>query len=314
MSYLLRRLLANLWQVVAVSLLSFYLFSIVPGDFYSAERFNPQHSANYLDQLQRESGLKLSWPSRYLVWMQSCVSSDCGTSLAHEVGVRQLLGPRLAKTMMITIPGLLLAWILGLTFALLSIRRQNGPGSAPRGRPNLCRLARIRSPLTPLAATAAMVPDVISIAILLWGSVRLGLPISGIWLPVTGMVFALTPIVFLHAANSLEYARELPFVLLAKQRGVMPTSIWLRYILPAAAGPLVSLAGLSFTAAIGSSLLIEVLAGWPGLGPLFLESVQTRDYPVVQTTVVLLAVVLSCSNLLADLALYRLDPRIRVRH
>ncbi len=291
MSYFLRRLLANLWQVAAVSVISFYLFSIAPGDFYSAEQFNPQRSANYLDQLRLESGLKESWPRRYLQWTKSCLQADCGTSLAYGVDVVRLLSPRFTKTMIITIPGLLLAWIVGLTLAL----------------------ARLRRPLTPFAASAAMMPDLVSIALLLWGAVYLGLPITGVWLPVVGMVFALTPIVFLHAANGLESARELPFVRLAQQRGIKGLSLWMRYILPAAASPLISLAGLSFTAAIGTSLLIEVMTGWPGLGPLFLESVQTRDYPVVQTTVVFLAILLAFSNLLADLALYWIDPRIRVQ-
>jgi len=59
-------------------------------------------------------------------------------------------------------------------------------------------------------------------------------------------------------------------------------------------------------------LLVEVLLGWPGLGPLFLEAAQTRDYPVVASVVMLLGSVLTISNLLADLALYRLDPRIRL--
>jgi peptide/nickel transport system permease protein len=88
--------------------------------------------------------------------------------------------------------------------------------------------------------------------------------------------------------------------------------LWRSYLFPAAANPLVSLAGLSLAGAIGSSLLVEVLLGWPGLGPMFLEAALTRDYPVVISVVMLLGTVLTISNLLADLVLYRLDPRIRL--
>jgi peptide/nickel transport system permease protein len=71
---------------------------------------------------------------------------------------------------------------------------------------------------------------------------------------------------------------------------------------------------MSLAAAIGSCFVVEVLTGWPGLGPMFLEAVQARDYPIVQTVVVLLALVLALSNLAADLLLFRLDPRIRMSH
>ena len=295
MNYLVRRLFACGWQLVAASMLSFLLFSILPGTLYTIERMDPQRSSQFVDQLEKDAGLREPWPRRYGGWVSSCFHGDCGTSLSYGVPVLRLIGPRLSNTFRIALPGLLLAWLLGTGLAL---------ATAVLWRPMVA--------LEPAAASVGMVPDVISIGVLLWLGVKLGLPITGPGLPILGLLISLCPVIFLHASSSLDAARNLPFVRLARQRGMAEQRLWLRYVAPAAASPLVTLGGLSIAAAIGSSLIVEVLTGWPGLGPLFLEAVQARDYAVVQTVVVLLAAILAVSNLIADLILYRIDPRIRV--
>ena len=80
---------------------------------------------------------------------------------------------------------------------------------------------------------------------------------------------------------------------------------------PAALNPLVSLFGLSLGTLLSASLLVEVLVGWPGLGPLFLEAIMARDFALVLGVVMSSAVLLIAGNLVADLLLYRADPRIR---
>jgi len=81
--------------------------------------------------------------------------------------------------------------------------------------------------------------------------------------------------------------------------------------LPAALNPLISLLGLSLGSLLSASLLVEIVTGWPGLGPLFLEAVMARDFAVVLAVVMLSAAFLLIGNLVADLLLYRFDPRIR---
>ena len=295
MTFLLRRLLASLLQIAAASVLTFALFTLVPGDFYSTENFNPQRSPAAIEHDRQSAGLRQSWPARYATWIESCAVGEFGVSLAYGMPVGRLLAPRLRATMNIALPAFLLAWLAGLALALAAQRR---PGL-------------VNGSFTSLAAASALIPDGIAVSVLLWLAVRLGTPITGPPLPILGLAFALFPVVFLHAAAGLANARQQLFVRLAQQRGLSGARLWLRYILPAAANPLVSLLGLSFAAAIGSSLLVEALTGWPGLGPLFLEAVQSRDYPIVQSVLLLLTIALALANLATDLLLYRLDPRIR---
>jgi peptide/nickel transport system permease protein len=295
-TFFLRRAAASLLQLFVLSVVLFLCFRLLPGDIYTGELSNPQASRQSIEALRQAAGLKSSWAHRYREWAASCLRGEFGASLAYGMPVGRLIAPRIRQTLAIAAPALALAWVLGLGLALWAVRFGWTVG------------------LDPGIAAAAMVPDVIAVSLLLWLAVGAGIPIGGAWLPVAGLTFSLLPVIFLHASGEIRHARELEFVRLAESRGVRGRRLWLRYILRAAANPLVSLAGLSVAVVVGSSLVVEVLTGWPGLGPLFLEAVEARDYPIVETVLMLLATVLALSNLAADLALYRLDPRIRLPH
>ena len=296
MIFFLRRSMASLIQLLVLSVLLFLFFRVLPGDIYTIELGDPQTSHQTIEALRDAAGLKNSWPHRYRDWAASCVKGDFGTSLAYGIPVSRLIAPRVRMTLAISAPAMLLAWLLGMGGALLALR------------------FRWTAALDPGVAAFAMVPDVIAVGLMLWLAVEAGIPIDGGWLPIAGLTFSILPVVFLHASREILNAREMEFVRIAESRGISGARLWLRFILPAAANPLVSLAGLTVAAAIGASFVVEVLTGWPGLGPLFLEAVQARDYPIAQTILMLLAAVLAFSNLAADLALYRLDPRIRLPH
>ena len=296
MIFVLRRSLASLAQLVVLSVILFLFFRILPGDIYTEELADPRASRQTIEGLRQAAGLNNSWPHRYRDWVVSCVKGDFGTSLAYGMPVSRLVAPRIRKTLAIAVPALVLAWLLGTGGGLLAVR------------------LRWTTTLDPGAAAATMVPDVIAMSLILWLAVWAGVRITGSWLPIVGLTCSLLPVVFLHVSQQVHQVRELEFVRIAESRGISGARLWLRFILRAAANPLVSLAGLSVAATIGSSFVVEALAGWPGLGPLFLEAVQARDYPIVQTILMLLAAVLALSNLAADLVLYRLDPRIRLPH
>jgi peptide/nickel transport system permease protein len=103
-----------------------------------------------------------------------------------------------------------------------------------------------------------------------------------------------------------------PFALAARAHGIPHRRLLFRHLLPAALNPLISLFGLSLGTLLSASLLVEVLVGWPGLGPLFVEAILARDFALVLGVVMISTALLILGNLVADLLLYRADPRIRV--
>ncbi len=290
---MIRRLAAAILQILAVSAIAFFLFSVVPGDFYSAERVNPQLREPTVAVWRKMHGLNRPWPERYGQWLASCATGKFGVSLSYGIPVGALVRPRIANSAAIIFPAWLLGWLFALTLALWATRRHDRA-------------------LEPIMSVANMAPEVILVSVLTWIAVALGAPLTGAPLPMVALLIVVMPLVFLHAMSALAAAREANFVRLAESRGIASHRLWTKFMLPAAANPLLSLAGPSLAAAVGSSLVIEAATGWPGLGSLFLEAVQARDYEVVQSVVLLLAILLTFTNLVADLLLYRLDPRIRL--
>jgi len=116
-----------------------------------------------------------------------------------------------------------------------------------------------------------------------------------------------------HVRAAMLEAMDSPFALSARAQGISRGRLLLRHLLPAAVHPLVSLFGLSIGTLLSASLLVEVVMGWPGLGPLLIEAIMARDVAIVLAVVMLSSTFLILGNLAADLLLYRLDPRIRVR-
>jgi peptide/nickel transport system permease protein len=130
-------------------------------------------------------------------------------------------------------------------------------------------------------------------------------------LPVTALVLSSLPILIRHVRSSVVEVLGAPFLRAAEGHGIPRRRLLYRYALRAAANPLISLFGFSIGALLSGSLLVEVVMSWPGIGPLLLEAILSRDLYVVIGAVLLSTIFLVSGNLLADLLLYWADPRIR---
>jgi peptide/nickel transport system permease protein len=130
-------------------------------------------------------------------------------------------------------------------------------------------------------------------------------------LPVTVLVASALPVLLRHVRAAMAEALEAPFFRAATAHGISRRRLLYRFALPAAAHPLIALFGLSLGTLLSGSLLVEVVMGWPGLGPFLLEAILARDLYVVIGGVLLSTLFLVAGNLVADLLLYWADPRIR---
>lgn len=313
--YVCRRIAAGLVLMVGVSVLSFTLSSLVPGNYFDEMRLNPQISLQTLAQLRSDYGIDESLPHRYLHWFKNAVTGDFGFSFAYNTPVSSLVWQRLSNTMLLAGIATALVWIVAVPIGILSARF----GWANR--------------INSLASAVFLsVPELAVILVLLALFVRMGtMPLGGIaewsgsaegWsriraaglhllIPVLALVIVGLPIVLQHTSTAMKEVLEAPFIQAARGHGVSSTRLVLRHALPAAANPLISLFGLSLAGLVGTSLLAEVVTGWPGLGPLFVQSIFARDFYVVIAVVMLASLFLILGNLISDLLLLAADPRIR---
>jgi peptide/nickel transport system permease protein len=313
-------LLHGLLLLVAVSVLSFVFANLAPGDYFSALRTDPRVSAETVAALRSQFGLDRPLPVRYAAWVASVLRGDFGYSLAYNSPVGPLLWGRVRATLLLTGTATFLAWLIALPLGIWNATARGTWGDSVSKVVLSCLLA---------------IPDLLLAIVFLMLAVETGyFPAGGMvsprwaslsapervldvaWhlaLPVAVLVLGMLPTLVRHVRASMAEAIDSPFALSARAQGIPRQRLLFRHLLPAAANPLISLAGFSLGTLLSASLLIEVVMGWPGLGPLFLEAIMARDFALVLGVVMLSASFLVVGNLLADILLYRMDPRIRMK-
>lgn len=312
---LARRLVAAGASVGLVVVLSVLLMQAAPGRFGDELRLDAGVGRDTLAAVER---VRATDDPTIAVrhWVRGVARGDLGRSLASGVPVVRVLGPRVAYTLLLTVPATLLAW----TLALLAVR------------------VLVRPPVTPpgpwvgvLLAVAQSLPDVVVALVL----VRLALasgwfPVGGVggwsgddgfgaWaelarhavLPVAGLTALMLPSLVRHIHASVVVVADAPFVRAAAARGVGTARRHARHILPVALPAIAPMAGLSIASLLGASLIVEVVFTWPGLGPLMVDAVLARDTPVVLGAACASAVLVVGANAISDAVQYMADPRLR---
>jgi peptide/nickel transport system permease protein len=315
--YFERRLLHSALLLVAVSLLSFAASQIAPGSFLDEMKMNPQVSAHTIDSLRTQYGLDQPLMVRYFRWFKSAATGDFGYSLAYKLPVSKLLPGRMRNTLLLGTAATLFAWLVALPLGIWSGYRSGTWIDRAGSGISTLLLA------TPeLALALLLILFVAHFGTLPTGGMTSAQRQDGGWqaaadvlrhlaLPALILALASLPILLRHIRGAMLEAWNSPFVRAAKGHGIGDARLLLRHALPAACNPLISLFGLSLAALVSGSFLVEVIMGWPGLGPLFLEAVYSRDFHVVVAIVMLFSVFLIVANLVADLLLYAADPRVR---
>jgi peptide/nickel transport system permease protein len=301
--------------VLGVSLLCFVLLQAAPGDFVSEMRINPQISESTVSALRHQYGLDQSFWIRYVKWLASVVRGDLGFSFAYSRPVAPMLVERCLNTLLLSGSALVVTWLIALPLGIWS--------ASHRGKWR-------DTWLTGASGALHTVPDVLFAILLLMFAVRTGwFPAGGmqsleagtshswdvlkhLFLPVMALVLANVPTVLRHVRAAMAETLSEPFVRTAESQGIPRVRLLWRHALPASSNPLTTLFGLSVASLLSSSLLVEVIMSWPGLGPFFLEAVFARDVHVVLGAVMASTLFLLAGLAIADGLLMLLDPRVRM--
>lgn len=318
MRYAARRLAHGVLLLFAVSVLTFLLAELAPGDFLDEMRLDLRISEQTLETLRSRYGLDRPLPQRYLRWLRSIAAGELGYSFAHDVPVGTLLWPRARNTLLLAATAMALAWLAAVPLGVWTARRRGGWGdrlllgaaNLPLAVPDLvlalgCLLLAARTGLFPTGGMVSL--DFAELDF--WGrAVDLAWHLA---LPAAALALGSLPVLLRHVRAALLEVLDAPFLRVARGHGIPRSRLLFAYALPAAAHPLISLFGLSLARLLSGSLLVEVVLSWPGIGPLLLEAILARDLHVVVGATLLSCCFLVAGNLVADLLLYAADPRIR---
>ena len=240
---------------------------------------------------------------QYLDYIGGLLRGDLGTSYQQFRPGWDLIGEQLGSTLVLTLTGILLAWVLMIVWVTLTAGR--GP-----------RVRALGSAVD--TVTAALPPYWLGILLLLffgltlrWFPVMGGSGVNGIVLPALTLAIPLAG--FMGQSVRAEYERALdqPFVLSARMRGMGDLGIRLRHVLRHGSIPAVTLTGWALGATVSGAVIVEQIYSRPGIGKTLVSAVGSQDLPVVTGIVVLVAVLYVVANLLVDLVYTLIDPRLK---
>jgi peptide/nickel transport system permease protein len=312
--YLLKRLLATLPVLFLTSLVIFGLMRLLPGDpvMVIVGQTQAEMSEETLEEIRREHGLDRPLVIQYITWLGKVFTGDLGRSVQSRQPVWDTLQPRLIPTIQIG----LMAWALSIVIAIpIAIISATKPSS---WQDNLGTVGALVGAAMPYFLLGGALIYVIALR-LKW------LPASGYvplrddpvqslrhsLLPAVTLGVGLTAIIMRQARSSLLEILRLTYITTARAKGLAERRVILQHAFKNAMLPVVTILGILLGNVMAGAVITETIFGIPGIGRLLVDSIFSRDYPVVQAIVLMIGVAVILSNLLVDVVYGYLDPRIR---
>jgi ABC-type dipeptide/oligopeptide/nickel transport system permease component len=299
----LRRLWQSALTRVGVSVLVFVILRVVPGD--PAKMLLPEGAPqSAVDELNRHLGLHEPLHVQYGLFLKSVFQGDFGQSFQYRAPALRVVTERLAATVQLALAALLITVLVGGSLGIVAAVRRG---------------TRYDYASTILAVLGQSLPNfwLGIMLILLFGVALRWLPTSGFetWrhliLPaVTLAAFPMALVARLTRSSMLEILGR-DFIRTGRAKGLAERAMILRHALRNAAVPLLTVVGLQIGTLLGGAVITESVFAWPGMGKLVVDAIFFRDFPVVQTVLILSATIFVVINLLVDLLYTVIDPRIR---
>jgi peptide/nickel transport system permease protein len=286
----------------AVSLMVFLLLHCVPGDPVDVMLGDYAAAADRL-ALRRQLGLDLPLSEQWWRFVRGLVHGDLGVSLVSGQPVMSLLGEHFFYTAQLALAALLLALLVGLplgALAALHAGRWWDSGASVLAVLGMSLPSFVLGPLLIIAFAVQ----------LRWFPIGGAEQAAGLVLPAVTLASGLAAVLTRMTRAAMLDVLQLPHVQAARARGLSEFAVVFGHVCRNAALPVVTVIGLQLGALLGGAVVTETVFNWPGLGQLLVESIQRRDYPVVQGAVLLIALCYIAVNTMVDMLYTRLDPRI----
>jgi peptide/nickel transport system permease protein len=317
MSLLVQRALSGLAVIVGVVTLMFFLLRLAPGD-PALLLVGPAATAEQVASQRHALGLDRPLPVQYAVWLGRFARGDWGTSIATGRPVRTMLGEAWPATVRLVGISLLLSYLLGIAVGVVQATRGGGLDAglsvvsvALFALPGywlglmLVMLFTYRLRLLPAFGSAGFDADFLT------GWERQADRLRHLALPLATLTLIGIGGTARFVRGAMLDVAGLPYVAIARAKGLSETRIALRHVLRNALIPVLTLLGLSLPTLFSGAVFIEAIFAWPGVGRVLVEGVQARDYPVVMAATAVSALLVVLGNLLAEVLVSWADPRVR---
>jgi peptide/nickel transport system permease protein len=325
LAYLGRRALLAVFTVWAISVLSFAIIQLPPGDYVTSYIAQMASMGSVVSEEEAETlriqyGLGQPLYVQYLKWMKQVVVGNFGMSMEWRRPVTEVIGDRLWLTVVVAVASLILTWVLALPIGIFSAARQYSAGDYVA---------------TFIGFIGLAVPNfLLALVLLYFGFILFNAHIGGlfspdlqdapwslarVWdlakhLPVPALILGLAGTaqqIRIMRANLLDELRK-PYVVTARAKGLSELRVILKYPVRMALNPFASTIGYTLPYIVSGSIIVSLVLGLPTVGPLLLKALIAQDMFLAGTIVLLLGVMTVIGTLISDVLLVWIDPRIRL--
>jgi peptide/nickel transport system permease protein len=325
LAYIGRRVLLAIFTVWAISVLSFIIIQLPPGDYVTSYIAQMASSGSVVSEeeaqaLRIQYGLGQPIYVQYAKWMRQVLAGNFGMSMEWRRPVTEVIGERLWMTVIISVAALLLTWALALPIGIYSAVRQYSPGDYIATFVGFIGLA---------------VPNFLLALVLLYlGFVLFNAHIGGLFspeyqdaawswarawdlakhLPMPALILGLAGTaqqIRIMRANLLDELRK-PYVVTARSKGLSELRVILKYPVRVALNPFASTIGYTLPYIVSGSIIVSLVLGLPTVGPLLLKALVAQDMFLAGTIVLMLGMMTVLGTLISDILLVWIDPRIRL--
>lgn len=319
LQYALRRILGMIPMLLLISFVVFFLALKMPGDPFGGEINPSQTDPKYIEQMREKLGYNDPIHIQYGRWIKNFVTGDFGNSTKYKMPAAEIIAERIPNTLFLAITSLIITYFFSFFMGMYAGRKPYTLGDNLIAGYNYLGLG---------------IPSfVAAIVCIYFFSFKLG------WMPSSGSVdieltegtweyyvnkfhHVLMPALMLGLLSTAQYTQFLrndiiensrkDYVRTARAKGTPERKIYNRHILRNSIIPLVTFLGFDIAALVGGAVITESIFTYPGIGLLFLDAVNTRDYAVMMSIAMMLSLLTLLGNLLADLLYGIVDPRIRL--
>ena len=317
-TYALKRLAYSIPLLLGVTFITFLFIHIVPGNFLSELKSNPQVSRQAIRLYEEKFNLNKPVINQYLIWLKNILKGDMGYSFSYKAQVKKVIASRAKNTLLLALSAVFFTWIFVIPLGIIAALHRNK------------FIDRFISLFSYLGISS---PSFLLAMVLLYFAYISGLlPLGGmrslrfyelstagkildiarhLIIPTVALSFgSISSLQRIMRANMLEVLGS-SYILAAKARGISKGRILYIHALKNALNPMITIFGYQFSSLLSGAALTEIIVGWPGLGQVTLEAVRKQDLYLVMGSMIIGGILLIVGNLIADILLACFDPRIR---
>lgn len=317
--YIARRLIILIPEMFIITLIVFLIMQAAPGDFLDQYRLDPSVSEDFLKALEKQYGLDQPIMTQYFKWLKGLVTGDLGYSFYYRRPVVDLIGERVLATLILSLYSFVISWVVGVILGVVSA---------------LKKYTFWDKFLTIIAFTGIAIPGFFLALLLLYFAAKTGaFPVAGmysvnhsklnVWegfkdifwhmqLPAFTLTFGSLASLMRYMRGSLLDVLNEDYVEFARAKGMPERVVIFKHAMRNAINPLITMFGFSLSGLLGGAVITETIFSWPGLGRLVYQALVQQDIYVVMASTVISVIMLIAGNLVGDILLAAVDPRIRL--